>query len=161
MEQDQPDEWVSKADAARIIGCSEKTIERLAIQKKIQKIMRRIPGRRSAPAYHRGDIDAIAAKTAHIEPFPARAALAPPPGSALVPRDPERPGMAEMFFQVMTSGLPRAPLSPLNKIFLTLKEASEYSGMSRGWLIAKIKAGELPAFKAGGWKIRRADLEEL
>ncbi len=40
-------------------------------------------------------------------------------------------------------------------------QASEYSGMSRGWLIEKIKAGELPAFKAGGWKIRRSDLEQL
>ena len=33
--------------------------------------------------------------------------------------------------------------------------------MSQGWLRQKIRQGELPAIKTRGWKIRRADLEQL
>ena len=47
------------------------------------------------------------------------------------------------------------------KVFLNLKEAAEYSGMPKAWLMREIKSGEIKAIKAGGWRIRRSDLEQL
>ena len=47
------------------------------------------------------------------------------------------------------------------KVFLNLKEAVEYSGMPKAWLMREIKSGKIEAIKAGGWRIRRADLEQL
>ena len=47
------------------------------------------------------------------------------------------------------------------KVFLNLKEAAEYSGMPKAWLMREIKSGKIKAIKAGGWRIRRAELEQL
>ena len=81
--------------------------------------------------------------------------------AALVPAGPSGRSAGDMFLQLLTSGIPRPSIGPRHKLFLTLKEAAEYSGMSRGWLLSKIKDGELAAIKVGGWKIRRSDLEQL
>ena len=158
MSQEPLDAWKSKSEAAQIIGCSPKTIERLATQKKIQKAMRRIPGRKATPVYHPGDIEAIRAGTAQLEPFQigereSAADLAPA----------RRNSGVELLLQLLSnSGAGTATATaPRHKLFLTLKEAADYSGMSRGWLLRKIKASELPAVKTGGWKIRRSDLEQI
>jgi hypothetical protein len=46
-------------------------------------------------------------------------------------------------------------------LFLTLPEASEYSGLSMTLLKRKIRSGELAALKDRGWKVRRLDLEKI
>ena len=162
MKGDQFSDWLSKATAAQILGCSEKTIERLATQKKIQKVMLRIPGRRSTPVYHPGDVETLRSASARLEPFPVASPAAPRgKAAALVPAGPSGRSAGDMFLQLLTSGIPRPSIGPRHKLFLTLKEAAEYSGMSRGWLLSKIKDGELAAIKVGGWKIRRSDLEQL
>ena len=69
METDKFADWKSKSEAAHILRCSNKTIERLAGQNKIQKVMRRIPGRRSTPVYHPGDIEGCAPKPQTLNRF--------------------------------------------------------------------------------------------
>ena len=157
-QEQQLDAWKSKTEAAQILGCSLKTIERLATQKKIQKAMRRIPGRKAKPVYHPGDIEAIRAGTAQLEPFQGGEHE---PAAALAPA--RRNSGFELLLQLLSNSGPVTPAAtaPRHKLFLTLKEAVDYSGMSRGWLLNKIKAGELHAIKAGGWKIRRSDLEKV
>ena len=44
---------------------------------------------------------------------------------------------------------------------MNLKEAAEYSGMPKAGLLREIKSGKIKAIKAGGWRIRRSDLEQL
>lgn len=158
MSQEPLEDWKSKAEAAQILGCSPKTIERLAAQKKIQKAMMRIPGRKATPVYHPDDIEAIRAGTAQLEPFEGGE---PKPDAALAPA--RRNSGVELLLQLLSNPGAATPAAtaPRHKLFLTLKEAADYSGMSRGWLLGKIKAEELPAVKAGGWKIRRSDLEQI
>ena len=158
MSQEPLDAWKSKAEAAQIIGCSPKTIERLATQNKIQKAMRRIPGRKATPVYHPDDIEAIRAGTAQLEPFQVGARET---AEGLAPA--RRNSGVDLLLQLLSNSGASAPAAtaPRHKLFLTLKEAADYSGMSRGWLLGKIKAEELPAVKAGGWKIRRSDLEQI
>ena len=48
-----------------------------------------------------------------------------------------------------------------SQIFLTLKEAADYSGLPKAWLLRDIKSGKLQAIKAGGWRIRRSALDHL
>ena len=43
MVMDPLDGWKTQAEAAEILKCSQKTIGRMAAQKKIQRVMRRIP----------------------------------------------------------------------------------------------------------------------
>ena len=152
--------WKTKAEAAEILKCSEKTISRLADQKRIQKVMRRNPGRRAQPVFNPDDIEAIRSDQDQIEAFPMAAARSTP-GSALARRDTavSRVGVLAQLLADQLSPAPRVPVE--RKVLLNLREASEYSGMPKAWLLREIKAGKLKAIKAGGWRIRRSDLEQL
>ena len=57
----------------------------------------------------------------------------------------------------LTKAYPR----PLPKLYLTLAEATEYSGLSYQYLLRLVREGTLSAVDDGGLKIRRADLESL
>ena len=44
-----------------ILKCSQKTVGRMAAQKKIQRVLRRVPGRKPMPVFNPDDIEAIRA----------------------------------------------------------------------------------------------------
>jgi len=50
---------------------------------------------------------------------------------------------------------------PIPRLYLTLEEASEYSGLSVEYLEGLIEAQQVRVIDDGGWKIRRIDLERL
>lgn len=50
---------------------------------------------------------------------------------------------------------------PWPKLYVTLEEASQFSGLSREYLQRLVQEGRLTAVDDGGLKIRRADLENL
>lgn len=50
---------------------------------------------------------------------------------------------------------------PWPKLYLTLEEASQLSGLSRGYLQKLVQEERLTAIDDGGLKVRRADLERL
>ena len=103
-------------------------IERLATQNKIQKAMRRIPGRKDTLVYHPDDIEAIRARTAQLEPFQVGARETP---EGLAPA--RHNGGVELPLQLFSNSGASAPAAtaPRHKLFLTLKEAADYSGMLR------------------------------
>ena len=47
------------------------------------------------------------------------------------------------------------------RFYLTLPEAVALSGLSKSFLLRKIRDGSLAAFKDWKWKIKRADLENF
>ena len=70
MVVDQLDDWKTQAEAAEILKCSQKTVGRMAAQKKIQRVLRRVPGRKPMPVFNPDDIETIRAETVQVEPFP-------------------------------------------------------------------------------------------
>jgi len=54
---------------------------------------------------------------------------------------------------------PRVPLD--KKLYLTLKEASEYAGLHQSYIRRLITSQKLKALVAAGYRIKRADLERL
>ena len=50
---------------------------------------------------------------------------------------------------------------PIQKVYLTLEEASEFSGLSFEYLERLVAEQKVNAVDDGGWKIRRIDLESL
>ena len=154
---DRLEDWKTQTEAAEILKCSQKTIGRMAAQKKIQRIMRRVPGRKPMPVFNPGDIETIRVEMVQAEPFPVKERGE---GKALA-RQTSQDGF-DLLAQLLADRRPPAPAVPVaQKVFLNLKEAAEYSGMPKAWLVREIKAGTLKAIKAGGWRIRRADLEQL
>ena len=142
------------------LKCSEKTISRLADQKKVQKMMRRNPGRRAQPVFNPDDIEAIRGNQDQIEAFPVAVGRSAP-GAALARRD-TAISTVGVLAQLLADRLSPAPRVPVErKVLLNLREAAEYSGMPKAWLVREIKAGKLKAIKAGGWRIRRLDLEQI
>ena len=159
IDDTQLEHWKTKAEASEILKCSEKTISRLAAQKRIQKLMRRNPGRRAQPVFSPDDIEALRGQD-QIEAFPV-ATERNAPGTALARRD-TAVSTVGVLAQLLADRLSPAPRVPVErKVLLNLREAAEYSGMPTAWLLREIKAGELKAIKAGGWRIRRSDLEQI
>ena len=86
IDDTQLEHWKTKAEASEILKCSEKTISRLAAQKRIQQLMRRNPGRRAQPVFSPDDIEALRGDQDQIEAFPV-ATERNAPGTALARRD--------------------------------------------------------------------------
>ena len=59
---------------------------------------------------------------------------------------------------VKALGVPRPPIP---RLYLTLEEASAFSGLSFEYLERLIEEQKITAVDDGGWKIRRTDLENL
>ena len=62
------------------------------------------------------------------------------------------------FLQSLLSG---ADVPLRDKLFLSVKEAVRFSGLPGSTIRRLLRSGKLPGVKAGGWRIRRGDLEEL
>ena len=154
---DQLGHWKSAPEAAEILKCSEKTISRMAGQGKIQRALRRVPGRKPMPVFNPTDIERIRGETVEVKPFAEPAAKE----ETSLARAPSQDG-AKLFAQLLADQLGSSQSMPLErKVFLNLDEASEYAGMPKGWLRRQIKDGKLRAILSVGWRIRRADLENL
>ena len=153
----QLDDWKTQAEAAEILKCSQKTVGRMAAQKKIQRVLRRVPGRKPMPVFNPDDIEAIRAEMVQVEPFPVKErgevkALARLPSQ----------GGVDLLAQLLADRISPTLAVPVEqKVFLNLKEAAEYSGLPKAWLMREIKSGKIKAIKAGGWRIRRAELQQL
>jgi excisionase family DNA binding protein len=71
----------------------------------------------------------------------------------------ETQDMGWLIDAVKALGVPRP--YPVPRLYLTLEEASEYSGLSVEYLEQLVQEQKLAAVDDGGWKIRRTDLESL
>ena len=132
---------------------SEKTIERLATKGDIRRATRKRPGIRPLPVYDPDDLQKI--KDAHIPRVEIiTQADAPQQQPALVPRL-DLPS----FLQSFVNG---ADVPLRDKLFFSVKESRRGIQDSPQSTIRRlIHASKIPAFKAGGWRIKRSDLEQL
>lgn len=163
------DLWKTKAEAASMLNCSEKTIERYAEKGQLARKSRRVPGRVPLPVFSPDDLERIQKES--IQTLPAsgsqslalRGARGDLAGFLADLRDlresfrsEERKLTEDRLMRTMPLSAPAPPAA-----FLTIPEAATHSGLTETYLRRKIQAGELPAFKDRGWKVRRADLDKL
>ena len=147
------DDWFTKSQAAAFLQVSEKTIERLARKGEIRRETRKRPGVRPSPVYSPEDLDRVKnAQTPQVAVLPPQAEAGGVP--ALIPPRVQLPS----FLQSLLSG---ADVPLRDKLFLTVKEAVRFSGLPESTIRRLLRSGKLPGIKVGGWRIRRADLEEL
>lgn len=149
---------LTKQQAADALGVTTKTIERMAARNEIHQVIWKRPGRPAIAVIYPDEVEriwrqqhpdtkegfAIPRESAASEP--AREDRSVSPITALT-----------QFFERM-----RAPAEP--KLFMTLREAAEYSGLPKVCLRRLIEDGRLEAITVnarGGKRIRRADLEKL
>jgi excisionase family DNA binding protein len=154
-------DWLTKAEAAQALQCAEKTIERLAAKGEIHQAFRPVPGRRPVAVFHPKDIEKLKPKNVAV-PFVLSQSEAGPNGAAetqaLVPVGKAPADLLAALASAL--GKPTA-LSVDKKLFLTIREAAEYSGLPKSYLRKLLKEGSLPSLRAGGYRIKRSDLERL
>ena len=147
------DDWFTKSQAAAALRVSEKTIERLATKGHIRRATRKRPGVRPSPVYCPKDLDRVKnAQTAQVVVMPPQADA----GELPVPAS--RAGEFTVFLQSLITGA-NVPLR--DKLFLTIKEAARFAGLPQATIRRLIHAAAIPAVKAGGWRIKRSELEKL
>ena len=170
------EDWLTKQQAAQLLAVAEKTIDRMADRKEIQKATRKRPGLPPQVVFHPGDLERV--KTSREQP----------PGAFIMPRgtpdgqESDMSNLAESFLAAIQAAtrpaLPagsdhaektvRKPAVAIeSKLFLTLGEAVAYTGLPRKHLRALIDSGKLEEHVVGKpgkgevRRIRRADLEKL
>lgn len=160
--------WLTKAEAASVLGCAEKTVERHVRKGRIRQGWRPLGGgKRPLAIFHPDDVAAVKADQGvggdilPNDPPPVK--VAEKPLSAMVVR---HRGAAPDALQAILEAA-RATVGPQDKHYLTLDEAVLLSGLPRVFLEGLIVAGKLKAHIVGkhgaGFKrrIKRADLEAL
>lgn len=150
--------WMTKAEAAARLGCSERTMDRLtATGAGPERRLRPRQGAKPEPVYNPEDVERLAPA--------ASPAVVPYTGPLNGLAAPQTSNAAETGFALLVSAMqtladrvgPRRPLAA----FLTIKEASAYSGLSQAFLRRLARARVLPSVRDGALKVRRIDLDNL
>jgi len=174
--------WLTKQQAADHLGCSTKTVEQFAKDRKIEQAVWRRDGRGMPLAvYDPSDVARIAAeRRGEAVPFVLPAvgngnghgagAMAVTAPAGLELQRTLASGLAEFAAALRAVGVSTSQSSEssqssqrFEKIFLTLQEASAVSGLPQVDLRRLIQDGALPhrLTGRGGIRIRRKDLEAL
>jgi excisionase family DNA binding protein len=162
--------WLTKQQAADAIGVSTKTIEQLAQRKAIhQEYWKRPETGAKVSVYHPEDVERERkARNPDAEPFvlpeAGEDARSNAQGAAVAIRQPS----IEQFMQAIAGAVSasqnsqNAGVRTTERLFLTISDAADYSGLPQAHLRRLMKDGKLEGLKTGGgWRIRRADLERL
>lgn len=175
---DRPDlsAWLTKREAAEAIGVGEKTVQELAAAGKLQRGSWRRDGRGPILAvYHPDDVAREAAArrpgaAAFVLPAAGpglgngagRALEADAPAAADLVR---QPAAGDDVLRAVFAAALRAVTSETSrkseKLFLTLEEASAFTGLSPGALRRLVREEKLEAVRDRRLKFRRRDLEAL
>ena len=77
-------------------------------------------------------------------------------------QNPVVPGQTAANYPPISNGVSHlSDVRIVDKVYLTLDEASTLAGLSKDYLQAKIASGHLKAISDGEEKVRRSDLEKL
>jgi hypothetical protein len=155
--------WPSKFDLVKDLGLSERTLERKIAAGELRREFRNVPGRKPISIIHPEDAAKLKAET--LEAIPAEkseVARKPPQGdmSSLVA------ALTDAFVAALSKApqfqLSAPPKAPPTKLWLSLKEALEYSGLPEDYLKEKCEDRTIDAFRRsvkGRWYVRRESLE--
>jgi hypothetical protein len=161
-------EWPNEAQAAAMLGTSVKTIMRYADAGKIETQKRPRPGKKPENVCNPSDIERLMPK-AHVMP----AEVANGTAIARLPAEPAKtldpaPVLA-MIRAIATAIETERQIVQMPRLWLSLEEAAEYSGLSVHFLRDCIVEPEhyqpgqnligIRAGRRGSWRIQRASLE--
>lgn len=149
--------WLTEPEAAARLGISERTLSRKHERSGFPaRALRPVPGRKPVPVYSPDDVATLeqSANVPTVLPASVPALRAGAQSEALARFDAvwfsflDRLGVAQR-----TDAVPR--------LWLTVKEAAAYSGLSQAMLYRLCNDGRIVAVKDNGWKIRRDALDSF
>ena len=161
--------WLTNPEAAARMGISERTLDRrCAAGEGPERRNRPRPGLKPEVVNNPDDVERLATPKPHVMPDPdlpadwgslvprpQTTAVAPRPSSAdVLPALLDRVAGAVEWWLAETRPAPLA-------LYLTLPQASAYTGLSVAFLRRLIRTGKLPVIRDRSLKARRLDLDNL
>jgi hypothetical protein len=146
-------EWQTKAEAAKRLGISERTLDRWITERKIERRYRAIHGRRPIPVLNPDDVDTLAAQLAHAVPETAAIAI----------RQEERLSPTAQLAQLGRLAALAGVAGDRHQRFapwLTIDQAVEYSGLTEGQIRKLVKQRAIRAI-ARPLRISRDNLDNF
>lgn len=147
------DTWLTKQQAAAQLQVAEKTIDRMAKAGELQKQTFKRAGQVPIVVFHPGDVE--------------RARVARAPQAFIVPETGgHMSAVSGHPVRDMSTRMSELSVVPVRRLWLTLQQAADYSGLPTAVLLEFIGAGRLPALdvgrrRGGRWRIRQIDLRQL
>jgi excisionase family DNA binding protein len=144
-------------------------LRKLARDGQLQQAERKRPGKPPQAVFHPGDVERVA-KERNPDPgpfvIPAEIDHGSQAVTALVTANGAAPGIVAIMGRLAEAleAMSRPPQTPASqKLFLTLHEAADLSGLPVAHLRRLLRDGKLDgAVKTGGgWRVRRTALEQL
>lgn len=166
--------WLTKQQAADAIGVSTKTIEKFTDDGKLQQAeWKRPEGGPRIVVYHPRDVERLSKeRNPDAHPFVLPAADEKPAAhtsKAVAVRQPN----TEQFMQALAAAVggasqnsqKQAEVRLAERLYLTIEQAADYTGLGVGYLRRQISEGKLELMKGAGPRgadvLRRKDLETL
>lgn len=157
-------DWLTKEQAAQKLGVSERTVMRLAGDKKIQQKLRPRSGGSPLAVFNPEDVERIASERSAVEGEPF---VMPSEAEVQIVQNPSGPPMVAQMGGAIASAIVdqfsrvRPALSLADKPRLTLREAVEL-GYRADDLVTRVKAGTLENVGTPHrYRFRRRDLDAL
>jgi hypothetical protein len=130
-------QWITKPEAARLLGVSPRTIETYVGDRKLSTKMQPVEGRRALPLINRDDVERLASEQNRGAIL--NSVQSPPESEKALAR-------VEDFTRLLATILKaRSDVPPALKPFMTLEEAGEYTSLPLGLLRKLIREKRLPA----------------
>ena len=155
--------WPAKPEAARLLGIGERTLDRQIKRTGAPEVRRRprCDGRKPEPVCNPEDLARLLEARKRAVAVSSGGAADVTPVMALARSVDDGPAIARVLEAVASISRPIAGKVAVLPLYLTLKQASGYSGLSMALLQRLASAGGVLAVKDNGWKIQRAALDEL
>jgi len=159
--------WPTKQQAANLIGVSTKTIENYVKDGKIKQAKWKRPaGGPKLAVYNPEDVNRLAHRMSAAVIVDSPGAAPPASGAGggtsgheqLAPIGPALNGAA--LIETILRTLQKTSETS-EKLFLTIPEAAQFTGLTETYIRRACQAGTLAAIKDGGWKIKRTALAAL
>lgn len=165
-------EWLTREEAKQRLAKSDATLDRLVAAGRLNSKLEPRPGRKPERLYHAGDVERLA-----VEKEEAPLTHAAAKSTALVLSHEAVSFIKEQIaeFRAARNGETQIarPVPITEKLWLSLDEAVEYSGLAKSDLLQvcqrslreqernlyQQQPGNLIVRKSGGWKILRKSLE--
>jgi len=159
-------EWVSKEEAGVLLGSiqrplSTRRVLELAKEGRLESGRTRDPNNgQTVVRIHAGSIERFLEQKRNPDPVPAPRGVREPRASQAIAR---RGSEIMDLVRVLRD---ECAIAGSARLWLTLSEAVDYSGLPQATLLEFITTGRLPALevgrrRGGRWRIRRQDLKRL
>lgn len=156
------EEWLTTEQTTKALGKALRTVQDLAASGKLRWKLRHRPGTKPERLYDASDVAQLAPQerpSVEKKPRAPRGSKPEPQGKQLALAVPE--ATASLLKEMVAQWHAPKPVELVHKLWLSLDEAAEYSGLARTTLLDLIGKSKLVALKSGGWKIQRKSLESF